>query len=108
MTFVNHYRPAAIGQMWDDICTWSNRAAKIDSDQMKTFIENGQGYETPWIINILEYLNQTLKVIWTSLAMLVALMCGFHVSEPTYRTFFTLCNLLINLISEVQFVIYFN
>ena len=45
----------------------------IDSDQMKTLTEKSQ-HSAMWIYS--KYLNQALKIICTSLVMLITLMFG--------------------------------
>ena len=56
------------------------RPVEVDSDQIKTLIENNQRYTTQEIDDILKYPNQALKIICTSLVMLIALMFSFHIN----------------------------
>ena len=58
----------------------SGRLVEVDSDQIETFIENNQCYTTQKIGTYSKYPNQELKIICTSLVMLIALMFRFHVS----------------------------
>ena len=59
----------------------SGRPVEVDSDQIEAFIENSQHYTMQEIApTYSKYPNQVLKIICTTLVMLIALMFGFHVS----------------------------
>ena len=52
-----------------DDAPWSGRPVEVDSDQIKTLIENNQRYTTWEIATYSKYPNQALKIICTSLVM---------------------------------------
>ena len=64
----------------DDDAPWSGGPVEVDSDQIKTLIENNQCYTIQEIADITKYPNQVLKIICTSLVMLITLMFGFHIN----------------------------
>ena len=58
---------------------WSGRPVEVDSDQIKT-LRTISIIPLRWKLTYSKYPNQALKIICTSLVMLITLMFGFHVS----------------------------
>ena len=63
-----------------DSAPWSGRLVEVDSAQIKTLIGNNQHYNTQKIVTYSKYPKQALKIIYSSLVMLIALMFGFPIS----------------------------
>ena len=60
-----------------DDAPWLGRPVEVDSDQIKTLTENNQRGRQ---LTYSKYPDQALKIICTSLVVLIALMFGFHLS----------------------------
>ena len=63
-----------------DNAPWSGRPVEVDSAQIKTLIGNNQHYNTQEIVTYSKYPDQAVKIICTSLVMLIALMLEFHIN----------------------------
>ena len=74
-----------------DNAPWSGRPVEVDSDQIKTLIENNQCYTMSEIANILKISKSSVESICTSLVMLITLVFGFHISLAKQKTFLTIC-----------------
>ena len=59
----------------------SGRPVEVKSNQNETIIENNQHSTVQEIANILKIPNHALKIICTSLVMLMVLIFGSHISE---------------------------
>ena len=58
----------------------SDRPVEVDSDKIETLIENNQPYTMWEVANILKISKSSVRIIYTSLIILIALMFGFHTS----------------------------
>ena len=63
-----------------DHAPWSGRQVEVDSDQIKTLIENNQHYTIWEIANILKISKSSIENHFHQVGMLIALKFGFHIS----------------------------
>ena len=87
-----------------DGAPWSGRPVEVDSDQIETLIENSQHYTMREIVTYSKYPNQALKIICTSLVMLIALMFGLHISEKNLLDCIPACDSLLKCNENMPFL----
>ena len=93
-----------LGDLSLDYAPWSGKPVEVDRNQIKTLTENNQHHTTREIADILKCPNQMLKIICTSLVMLIALMFGFHISEKNLLDHISACDSLLKRKENVLFL----
>ena len=80
--------------MLDD-SPWLGRPVEIDSDRIETLIETSQCYTMQEIAEYSKYPDQALKIICTSLFMLITFMFGSHISKKNLLDHISACDSLL-------------
>ena len=79
-TYQNWFAKFPAGDFSLDHASWSGRQVEVDSNQIKTLVENNQHYATWETANILKISKSSIKNPFQQVGMLIALMFGFHIS----------------------------
>ena len=87
-----------------DDSPWLGRPVEIDSDRIETLIETSQCYTMQEIAEYSKYPDQALKIICTSLFMLITFMFGSHISKKTLLDHISACDFLFKCNECVPFL----
>ena len=80
-TYQKWFANFGAGDSSPDGAPWTlGRPVEVDSDQLETLIKHSQHYTTQEKADVLKIPKSVLKIIYSSLVMLMALMFGFHIS----------------------------
>ena len=87
-----------------DDSPWLGRPVEIDSDRIETLIETSQCYTMQEIAEYSKYPDQALKIICTSLFMLITFMFGSHISKKNLLDHISACDFLFKCNECVPFL----